>query len=66
MKTPIQKPKETRALLRFEVICYIKTLRGEGLLLAQCLRAAASRPWPAQDGRYYSYRTIEHPRDSAS
>jgi len=53
------KQKESRALVRFEVICHIKTLRSEGLPLARCLREAASRPWPGEDGRYYSYRTIE-------
>ena len=59
MKNPAPKPNESRALLRFEVLCHIKTLRGEGLPLAECVRAAASRPWPAESGRYYSYRTIE-------
>lgn len=59
MQNPIPTPKESRALLRFEVLCHIKTLRGEGLPLAQCLRDASSRPWPAHGGGYYSYRTIE-------
>ena len=53
------KPKERLALLRFEVICHIKTLRQEGIPLAECLRAACSRPWPEPDGRYYSCRTLE-------
>jgi hypothetical protein len=66
MNNPTPKPKESRALPRFEVLCHIKTLLEEGLTLAGCVQAAASRPWPAEDGRYYSYRTIEHPRDSAS
>lgn len=52
-------PKESRALLRFEIICHIKTLRLEGLPLAECVRAAASRPWPGEDGRYFAARTIE-------
>lgn len=59
MNNPPPKPEESRLLLRFEVLCHIKTLRGEGLPLAQCVRAAASRPWPAGGRRYYSYRTIE-------
>lgn len=59
MQNVTPKPKESLALVRFEVICHIKTLRSEGLPLARCLREAASRPWPGEDGRYYSYRTIE-------
>ena len=59
MQNPTPKPKESRALLRFEVICHIKTLRGEGLPLTECVRDAASRPWPEGGGKYYSYRTIE-------
>lgn len=59
MQTVSSNTKESRALIRFEVICHIKTLRAEGIPLAQCVRAAASRPWPGEDGRYYSYRTIE-------
>ena len=51
--------KERLALLRFEVICQIKTLRQDGIPLAECLRIASSRPWPEPDGRYYSCRTIE-------
>ena len=35
MKKPTPQPKETRALLRHEVICYIKTLRTGGLSLAE-------------------------------
>jgi hypothetical protein len=59
MQEPTPKPKERLALVRFEVICHIKTLRSDGLPLAECLRAASSRPWPGDDGQYYSYRTIE-------
>ncbi len=59
MQEPIPKPKEHLALVRFEVICHIKTLRSNGLPLAERLRAASSRPWPGDDGQYYSYRTIE-------
>lgn len=59
MPSSIPKPKERLALLRFEVICHIKTLRQEGLPLAECLRAASSRPWPGETGAYFSHRTIE-------
>lgn len=59
MSTPTPNPKERLALLRFEVICHIKTLRQEGQPLALCLREAASRPWPGEEGTYYSFRTIE-------
>lgn len=52
-------PKERLALLRFEVICHLKTLRQEGLPLSECLRDASSRPWPEPDGRYYACRTLE-------
>lgn len=59
MSTPTPNPKERLALLRFEVICHIKTLRQDGQPLALCLRDAASRPWPGAEGKYYSFRTIE-------
>jgi transposase InsO family protein len=59
MQNPPPKSKERLALLRFEVICHVKTLRSDGLPLAECLRAASSRPWPGDDGQYYSYRTME-------
>jgi len=59
MPTDTPAPKERLALLRFEVICHIKTLRQEGLPLAQALRDASSRPWPEPDGPYYAYRTLE-------
>lgn len=51
--------KERLSLLRYAVICHIKTLRQDATPLAECLRDAASRPWPGEDGYYYSYRTIE-------
>jgi len=51
--------KEHLALLRFEVICQVRTLRQDGIPLAECLRIASSRPWPGPEGRYYSCRTIE-------
>jgi len=59
MKNPTPKSKDLLALLRFEVICQIKTLHQDGVSLADCVRAASSRPWPEPDGRYYSYRTVE-------
>jgi len=59
MSKDSSKPKERLALLRFEVICHVKTLRQEGRPLAECLRAASSRPWPEPDGCYYAYRTLE-------
>jgi len=52
-------PKSTLALLRFEAICHIKNLHADGLPLAECLRDAAARPWPAEGGRYYAPRTLE-------
>ena len=51
--------KQRLALLRFEVICHIKSLHREGIPLAECLREASSRPWPAYEGHYYSQRTME-------
>jgi len=59
MKNSAPQPKESRALLRFEVICHIKTLQQEGRPLAECVRAAASRPWPGENGRYFAARTLE-------
>lgn len=51
--------KERLALLRFEIICHLKSLRKDGVPLAECLRSASSRPWPEPDGNYYSCRTLE-------
>lgn len=59
MKKKTPTAKENRALLRFELICHIKTLRGEGLPPAECVRAASSRPWPGEGGQYFAARTIE-------
>lgn len=59
MKNPAPTNKERLALVRHEVICHVKTLRLEGIPLADGLRSASSRPWPGEDGHYYSYRTIE-------
>lgn len=59
MRNPAPTAKERLALLRYEVVCHLKTLRQEGIPLAECLRSASSRPWPGEEGRYYSYRTIE-------
>ena len=59
MKNRAPTTKEHLALVRHEVICHVKTLRQEGIPLADGLRSASSRPWPGEDGHYYSYRTIE-------
>lgn len=59
MQNDAPSPKSALALLRFEIICHLKTLRQEGVPLAECLRAASSRPWPEPDGKYYSCRTLE-------
>ena len=59
MKNQAPSAKQNLALLRFEVICHIKSLRQEGIPLAECLREASSRPWPPDGGNYYSVRTIE-------
>ena len=59
MSIPTPTPKERLALMRFEVICHIKSLRQEGLPLSDCLRELSSRPWPEPDGPYYSARTLE-------
>ena len=65
MKKPTHTPKETLALLRHEIVCHIKTLRGEGLPLSECVWAASLRPWPGEGGRYFAARTLEHPRGSS-
>ena len=59
MPNDTSNPKSARALLRFEVICHLKSLRNEGIPLAERLRNASSRPWPEPDGNYYSCRTLE-------
>jgi hypothetical protein len=37
MKKPTSKHKEILALLWHEIVCHIKTLRGEGLPLVECV-----------------------------
>lgn len=59
MPNDTSDPKSAVALLRFEIICHLKSLRQEGVPLAECLRSASSRPWPGPDGVYYSPRTLE-------
>ncbi|NJL18824.1 MAG: DDE-type integrase/transposase/recombinase [Bdellovibrionaceae bacterium] len=59
MQKTSSQTKERRALLRFEIICQIKTLRQEGNPLSECLRKVSSRPWPDSSGAYFSYRTVE-------
>jgi len=59
MKNQAPNNKERLTLLRFEVICHMKTRLEGGVPLAQCLREASSRPWPGEDGYYYSFRTLE-------
>ena len=59
MQNQAPNNKERLSLLRFEAICHIKTLRGEGIALSEALREACSRPWPEPNGDYYSYRTLE-------
>ncbi len=46
MRNPAPTTKERLALLRYEVICHIKTLRQEKIPLSESLRAACSRLWP--------------------
>jgi putative transposase len=59
MKSDTPTTKERLALLRFEVICQIKSRLSAGVPLAEGLREASSRPWPGEEGKYYSYRTLE-------
>jgi hypothetical protein len=59
MKNPAPNNKERLTLLRFEVICHMKTRMEGGVPLAECLREASSRPWPGENGCYYSFRTPE-------
>lgn len=56
-------PNQNRALLRYEVVCFIRSLRQAGQPLAECLRQAAARPWGGTDaaaGQFHSLRTIEN------
>jgi transposase InsO family protein len=59
MKKYTLNNKEDLSLVRFEAVCHVKSLKQEGLPLAECLRQAASRTWPDEQGTYYSCRTIE-------
>ncbi len=53
------KPKDLLALRRFEIVCHLQAQRQSGLPLCACLQAASARPWPAEGGAYYAYRTLE-------
>jgi len=59
MKKTAPDEKQRLALVRHEVICHIKSLKKEGIPLAECFRQASSCPWPEETGRQYSCRTIE-------
>lgn len=59
MVNPSPTPKELLALTRFEVICHLRAQLQEGIPLAECLRVAATRPWPPESGRYFAARTLE-------
>jgi len=59
MKNQEPNNKDRLTLLRFEVICHIKSRMAGGAALAECLREASSRPWPGENGYYYSFRTME-------
>lgn len=55
--------KQPLALLRFEIICFIRNHRLEGHTLAESLRVSAARPWGGTDaagGQFFSARTIEN------
>lgn len=52
-------PHQATALTRFRALNFIEDLKRSGHFLAQALRQASARPWPDENGDYYSTRTLE-------
>ena len=58
--TPAPEDPSEMAMVRFTAVNWIEQEhRTTHQALAQCLRRAASRPWPDLSGRYYSFGTLE-------
>lgn len=58
--TPAPDDPSNSAMIRFTAVNWIEQEhRSTHYSLAQCLRRAASRPWPDLSGRYYAFGTLE-------
>lgn len=51
--------KQTKALMRFQAISYVLDQMRNAKCLAQGLREASLRPWPDENGDFYTVRGIE-------
>jgi putative transposase len=59
--TPAPDDPSNDAMNRLSAVHWIdQEHRSTNQTLAQCLRRAASRPWPDLTGRYYSFGTLEN------
>jgi hypothetical protein len=59
MSENFENRKNEVALRRFAAVSFIEQKVREGLGVIQALRLAALRPWPDENGRYSSARTLE-------
>ena len=59
MSENFEKRKNEVALWRFAAVSFIEQKLREGFGVVEALRLAALRPWPDENGRYWSARTLE-------
>src|ERR1700726_3561137 len=59
MSENFENRKNEVALRRFAAVSFIEQKVREGWGVIQALRLAALRPWPDENGRYSSARTLE-------
>jgi hypothetical protein len=59
MSEHFENRKNEVALRRFAAVSFIEQKVREGFGVVQALRLAALRPWPDENGRYSSARTLE-------
>src|SRR6202035_2357770 len=59
MSQHFENRKNEVALRRFAAVSFIEQKVREGFGVVQALRLAALRPWPDENGRYSSARTLE-------
>ena len=58
MSENFENRKNEVALRRFAAVSFIEQKVREGFGVVQALRLAALRPWPDENGRYSSARTL--------
>jgi hypothetical protein len=59
MSEHFENRKNEVALRRFAAVSFIEQKVREGFGVVEALRLAALRPWPDENGRYSSARTLE-------